>query len=358
MTTLLRPEISSLAEYRLVQHPCRIKLNQNENPYELPEEIKKEVLGKLAAARWSRYPPFVPTDLIAAIARFVGWRPEGTLLGNGSNELLQLIFTSALEKGRKVVLSQPTFTLYRILAGSLAADVVDVPMLPGFRFDVEGIVRAAREGNARMVVLCSPNNPTGTILTRQEVHHIMTSTSGLVVLDEAYVQFAPETQVGLLEEFDRLIILQTFSKAMGAAGLRFGYALGAPGVMKHLAKVKLPYNVNIFTLIAAETLIERWGILREWIARLKESRDALRRGLESLPGLRVYPSGANFVLIESVDKTPGEIFTALVRQGILIRDVSTYPMLERGLRITVGTRTQNERLVTTLEEILPTLAES
>lgn len=352
MTTLLRPEILSLAEYRLVQHPCRIKLNQNENPYDLPDEVKKEVLGRLAAVRWSHYPPFVPTEQLAAIARFAGWRPEGTLLGNGSNELLQLIFTSVLERGSTVVLSQPTFSLYGILARSLAAQVLDVPMLPGFRFDVEGIVKAAREGDARLVVLCSPNNPTGTVLTRAEVLRILTATSGLVVLDEAYVQFAPETQVGLLGEFDRLIILQTFSKAMGAAGLRFGYALGPPELMKHLEKVKLPYNVNIFTLIAAEILIERWDVLRWWIARLKESRDALRRQLGVLPGITVYPSGANFLLIESAGKPPGEIFTLLAQRGILIRDVSTYPMLARGLRITVGTPEENDELVTALREIL------
>lgn len=352
MTTLLRPEILSAAEYRLVQSPCRIKLNQNENPYDLPRELKEEVLRRMAATRWSRYPAFVADRQIAAVARFVGWRPEGTLLGNGSNELLQLIFTSVLERGRKVVLSQPTFSLYRILARSLAAEVLEIPMVPGFRFDVEGIVRNARDADASLIVLCSPNNPTGTVLEREELLRILDSTRSLVVLDEAYVQFAPETQVDLLRTYDRLIILQTFSKAMGAAGLRFGYALGQPELTAQLNKVKLPYNVNVFTLIAAETLIERWESLRWWIDSLKEGREVLRRELELLPGITVYPSGANFLLVESRKKSPGEIFRSLQQRGILIRDVSSYPMLGRGLRITVGTAEENHELVAALREIL------
>lgn len=352
MTELLRPEVLSVAEYHLVQTPCRIKLNQNENPYDIPREIKEEVVRKLTAMQWSRYPAFVAESQIAAVARFVGWRPEGTLLGNGSNELLQLIFTTVLERGRKIVLSQPTFSLYGILARSLAAEVVEIPMLPGFRFDVEGIVRNARDAEASLIVLCSPNNPTGTVLEREELIRILDSTGGLVVLDEAYVQFAPETQVELLRTYDRLIILQTFSKAMGAAGLRFGYALGQPGLMAQLNKVKLPYNVNIFTLIAAETLIERWENLRWWIESLKEGREALRRDLELLPGITVYPSGANFLLVESSGKPPGDIFRVLQRRGILIRDVTSYPMLEKGLRITVGTTQENQELVGALREIL------
>lgn len=352
MTSILREEIASLAEYRLSQVPWRIKLNQNENPYELPVEIKQEILRRLEAARWSRYPAFVPKEQIEKVAAFVGWRGDGTLLGNGSNELLQVIFTCVLERGRKIVISQPTFTLYKILARSLGAEVHDVGMLPGFTFDVEGIIRESSRTSASLIVLCTPNNPTGSVLSRKEVVRILESTSGLVLLDEAYVQFAPETQIELLEKYDRLVILQTFSKAMGAAGLRFGYALGPPHLMKQFDKVKLPYNVNIFTLFAAETFIDNWERLKGWIETIKESREWLRSELTLLPAIKVYPSGANFLLVESISRTPKEIFTALAARGILIRDVSSYPMLEKGLRISVGTPDENLELVTALKEIL------
>jgi histidinol-phosphate aminotransferase len=350
MSTLLRPEIDSLAEYHLVIEPYRVKLNQNENPYELPEEVKREVCDRLLAARWSRYPAFIPEEEIAKVARFAGWVPEGTLLGNGSNELLQLLFTCALERGRSVVISQPTFTLYKILARGLGADVRDVPMLPGFRFDVDGILKAGWE--ASLVVLCSPNNPTGSVLTREEVCRVVEGTRGIVILDEAYVQFAPESQVELLARYDRLVILQTFSKAMGAAGLRFGYALGDPSLMKRCARLKLPYNVNIFTLMAAETFIDRWESIRWWIGKLKEEREALRVRLSEFRELRVHPSGGNFLLVETLSRTPKEVFRGLADWGILIRDVSAYPGLERGLRITVGRPEENAELISALKEVL------
>jgi histidinol-phosphate aminotransferase len=348
MSTLLRPEIATLAEYRLNQYPSRIKLNQNENPYELPPAIKEEIVRKLAAAQWSRYPAFVPKEQIAKVARFAGWQPDGTLIGNGSNDLLQLIFTCTLERGKTAVISQPTFTLYKLLTRSLGADLCEVPMSPGFSFDVDRIIETAQESHAGLVVLCTPNNPTGSCLTRDEVVRIVESTESLVVLDEAYVQFSGESRVELLEQYNRLVILQTFSKAMGAAGLRFGYALGDPALMRQLDKVKLPYSVNIFTLLAAETLIDHWGEINWWIGKLVSERERLRQALNRMPTIRVYPSGANFLLFETLVKGAPEVFRALAGQGILIRDVSSYPMLDRGLRVSIGTPEENDEFLKAL----------
>ncbi len=249
---MIRPEIADLGAYSLKQYPHRIKLNQNENPFELPEAVKTEILERLTRASWSRYPSFVPAEQIARVAAFGGWMPEGTLLGNGSNDLLQLLFMSVLERGKTCVISQPTFTLYKILARGLGASVEEVPMTRDFGFDVDRIISAARSRSAEMVVLCSPNNPTGTLLGRDEVVSILEQTTGLVVLDEAYVQFAPGSLVDLLGKYDRLVVLQTFSKAMGAAGLRFGYAFCQPALAVNLNKLKLPYSINIFTLLAVD----------------------------------------------------------------------------------------------------------
>jgi len=348
---MIREEIRSLAEYRLRQQPCRVKLNQNENPFELPHEVKEEILRRLGSARWSRYPAFVPQEQIDRVAAFAGWRPDGTLLGNGSNDLLQLLFTSVLERGTPAVISQPTFTLYKLLARSLAADLQEVPMQSDFTFDVGRIIDVSRKTSARLVVLCAPNNPTGTPLTRDEVVEILRSIPGLLVLDEAYVQFAPESHAALLREFDNLVILQTFSKAMGAAGLRFGYALCPPGLARDLNKVKLPYSVNIFTLIAAEVIVDRWPEIRGWIRILVREREALIKALSEQGTLKVYPSSANFALVETLRKKPVEVFEGLLERGILIRDVSSYPMLERGLRITVGTPEENKELVSALKEV-------
>jgi histidinol-phosphate aminotransferase len=352
MNELIRPEILSLDEYTLKQYPHRIKLNQNENPFELPQEIKAEILEKLGAMSWSRYPAFVPQQQIDAIARYAGWVPDGTLLGNGSNDLLQLIFISALERNQTVVISQPTFTLYKILARGLGADVVEVQMTQDFRFDVDGIIAAARRTEARLVVICSPNNPTGTLMPEEDVVRILEETEGLVVLDEAYVHFAPGSLRHLLMRHDRLIILQTFSKAMGAAGLRFGYALAPVDLARQLNKIKLPYSVNIFTLVAAEVLLTHWDQLKGWIETLVGERERVKAGLQKLASCKVYPSSANFLLFETLRRKPGEVFDSVLKKGILIRNVSSYPMLGRGLRVSTGTPEENTAFLVAIREAL------
>ncbi len=350
MSDLIRKEIKTLTEYTLKQYPWRIKLNQNENPYELPQEIKDEILNRLRAESWSRYPPFVPQQQIEKLSAFTGWRKEGIIIGNGSNDLLQLLFTSVLERETAVVISQPTFTLYKILAQGMAADVREVPMTAQFHFDTERIISEARASDARLIVICSPNNPTGTSLSREEVRAIVERTRALVVLDEAYVQFARESHASLLIEYDRLVVLQTFSKAMAAAGLRLGYAMLAPGLARELNKLKLPYNVNIFSLLAMETFVERWLTIKGWIDVVKNQREFLLKELSRIPSLRPYRSEANFILFESLEKTPREVFDALLAKGILIRDVSSYPMLARGLRVTVGTPEENHEFLSALKE--------
>jgi histidinol-phosphate aminotransferase len=347
---MIREEIQSLAAYRLVQHPYRIKLNQNENPFELPGSVKEEIVRRIAGLEWSRYPAFVPQEQIERVADFSHWRPDGILLGNGSNDLLQLLFMSVLERGKGVVLSQPTFTLYRILAQSLGAVIAEVPMTRDFRFDVERIIRTVQETNASLLVLCSPNNPTGTYLSRDEIVRILERTVALVILDEAYVHFGPESQVSLLPHYERLVLLQTFSKAMGAAALRFGYSLASPLLTSQLAKVHLPYSINAFTLAAVDILLERWETYREWIDIIIQQREALYRSLRAVGGLRTHPSSANFLLFETVERSPAEVFQALLRRGILIRDVSSYPMLERGLRVTVGRPEENKVFLAGIEE--------
>ncbi len=349
---IFRKEITELNEYKLDVHSCRIKLNQNENPYELPAPVKEQILHRLASAEWGRYPPFVPRQQIEKVASFVNWKPEGVLIGNGSNELLQLLMTCLLERGRKIVISQPTFTLYKLLARSIGADVIEVPMLKPFSFDVDKIIESANAGKASMIVLCSPNNPTGTGLSRSALQKILDATDAVVVLDEAYIQFAQESLSSLLDENERLIVLQTFSKAMGAAGLRFGYLLANPLIAKNLAKVKLPYNVNIFTLFAVEVLIENWQTIRTAITTLIAERERVMSQMRTMQGIVIYPSSANFLLFEVLEKTPREIFEGMLANGILIRDVSSYPMLQRGLRVTIGTPEQNNEFLRVLKELL------
>jgi histidinol-phosphate aminotransferase len=249
-----------------------------------------------------------------------------------------------------VLISQPTFTLYRLLAQTIGAPVSDVPMTRSFTLDTGAVINAANGTGAAMIVLCSPNNPTGGQIPLAELDRILRETGALVVVDEAYVQFAGSSAVVLLERYERLVVLQTFSKAMGAAGLRFGYALLSPHLARQLTKVKLPYSVNIFTLIAAEVFIERWDSLKSWIGVLVSERERIFSALGAMDGIHPYASDANFLLFETLRKTPAEVFSALLARGILIRDVSRYPMLERGLRVSVGTPAENDEFIKALRE--------
>ncbi|MEW6510620.1 MAG: histidinol-phosphate transaminase [Bacteroidota bacterium] len=352
MSRFVRPELGNLVEYTLAQYECRIKLNQNENPHELPDALKREILDRMAGERWSRYPTFVPARHTELVANFVRWKPEGVLLGNGSNELLQLLFTCVLGPGKGVVLSQPTFTLYKLLAQCLGAAIHEVPMHVPFSFDVGALIDTARRSDASLVVVCSPNNPTGTQMSRADLVEILKATSALVVVDEAYVQFADMSVVELLSTHENLVVLQTFSKAMAAAGLRFGYGLMDPGLARQLNKAKLPYAVNTFTLIAAEVLMRRWNDLRGWIDGIRAERERVWASLNAIEGIEASTSSANFLLFETSGKPPASVFAGLREEGILIRDVSSYPMLERGLRVSIGLPEENDAFLSALRRAL------
>ncbi len=345
----LRDEIQSLAEYSLTVTPARIKLNQNENPYDIPADIKGEIIDRMTASSWSRYPPFVPETQLRMLSEHTGWTAEGILLGNGSNDLLQLLIMCTLERGQSVVISQPTFTLYKLLASALGARVVEVPMSGGFRFDIPAIVEAANRNNAALIILCSPNNPTGSCLDEEGLAAVLNSTRSLIALDEAYVQFSTFTAVPLLASHERLVVFQTFSKAMAAAGLRLGYLLGPTALVRQLRKVKLPYSVNLFSLLALEVLLSHRDEMGRWIRLLRDGRDALMREMREIDGITVFESGANFLLFECHRRNPKEVFRSLLNDGILIRDVSAYPQLQKCLRVSVGTTDENSSFITSLK---------
>src|SRR5690606_12845290 len=202
---------------------------------------------RLASRPWNRYPPFVAADFIAAVSETTGWPAEGVLVGNGSNELIQALLATVVEPGVSVAIPEPTFTLYRLLTTVGGGAVVTAPLAPDLEFDVDAIIRAARAPECRIVVLCTPNNPTGSALGREEIERIYDATGALVVLDQAYVEFGGFDAVPLLEGRPRLVILRTFSKALALAGLRAGYLLAHPDLVREFAKAKLPYNINFVT---------------------------------------------------------------------------------------------------------------
>ena len=346
----IKPEVRRLSAYTLKHVKADVKLDQNENPYELPQELKQEVMRRVLARPWGRYPEFVPHSTIHAIAKFTGWTEDGILIGNGSNELIMAGLSVILGSNRKAVIPQPTFTLYKLLSSVFEANTVTVPLNPSdFTFNGDALEVEAQD--AAVTVICSPNNPTGALLPAGQLERILRATRGLVFLDEAYHEFSGQTALDLLPAHPNLIVLRTFSKAMSMAGLRFGYLMAHPEIAKEIHKAKLPYNVNVFTLAAAELVLERPAIMGEAIQTLIAERQRVLAEARKRPGVEAFDSCANFFLIRTA-KNAREIFDALYAQGVLVRDVSSYPMLERVLRVSVGKPEENNRFLHALDRAL------
>jgi histidinol-phosphate aminotransferase len=355
LSDFVKPQVRALAPYTLEHREARIKLNQNESPYDVPAELKERLWRELASRPWNRYPPFVATDFIAAVSEATGWPAAGVLVGNGSNELIQALLAAVVGPGAAVVLPEPTFTLYRLLTGVGGGTVVPVPLDEQFRFRVDAMIEAAARSRATLVVACTPNNPTGCSLTREDVERLHDETHALVVLDQAYVEFGGFDAIPLLRDRPRLVVLRTFSKAMSMAGLRAGYMLAQPALTTEVSKAKLPYNLNFVTETVAAEVLRHRALLRPQVAIIRVERDRLYAGLVAIPGLTVFPSDANFILfrVDLAGMDHRTLFRRLLDDyGILVRDVSRYVMLDRCLRVNAGTPQENDAFLEAVGEIM------
>ena len=348
----IKADVRALKAYTLVERETRVKLNQNESPWDLPEAVKRRVLDQALSRPWSRYPAFDPKELLGRLAAHSGWRAAGILAGNGSNELIEALLLVTVGPGTPVVIPEPTFTLYALLTKVLGGEPVRVRLTEELTYDVTAIREARRTRRAPLTIVCSPNNPTGCSISLEDVSALCSESGGLVVVDEAYHEFAGVSAVPLLARHDNLVVLRTFSKAMALAGMRVGYLLASPDLVVEINKGRLPYNINFISQLAAMAAVDEWALLQERVERIVAERAALAQALGSLRGVRVYPSDANFLLLELADRKPKDVLEAAFARGVLVRDVSSYPMLERCLRVSVGSPEENAALVAALDAAL------
>ena len=352
----IKTSVRDIPAYTLAALDTSIKLNQNENPYDVPADIKKQIARYAVERPWSRYPDFVPDEFLTCLAGHIGWKADGILAGNGSNELIQAIFAVSCEPGATVLIAQPTFTLYKLMGSINNARIAEVTLNDtDYSFDVDRILDAIREEQPRVVVLCSPNNPTGCALSLDEWRSICHAAPGLVVADQAYVEFGGDSVVLLLEEFERLIVLRTFSKAGALAGLRVGYCACDPALAEQISKAKLPYNLNFFSMACATAVVENWSRFEETIDGLVRERERVSAALNDMEAVQVFPSQANFLLFET-PHTPADVFRGVYDEGVLIRDVSKYPLLSQALRVSIGTPEENDAFLIALERTLRKLS--
>jgi histidinol-phosphate aminotransferase len=344
---------SSLAEirpYRVATPPHRIKLNQNENPVELPAALRRKVLARMREVDWSRYPPFPADTLQRRLARKVRLPQKSLLLGHGSNELVLSAGLATLRARSRVVIPTPSFAVFTRVAKICEATITEIPLTRDLRYPVARVAREAARPSTRLVYLASPNNPTGAVLSPDEIEHIARGTKALIVLDEAYQEFAAGSLRPLLDRLPNLVIIRTFSKAFALASIRLGWAMGAPDVIARLEAATLPFSIDRFAQIAAEEVLDHSEIVTKSVRSIRSERTRLQRELARMEGVHVYPSEANFILARFADGK--RVWEELARRGILVRDVSAHAALANCLRITVGTVRENEALRRALRDIL------
>lgn len=358
----LRPEMEDVPAYVTSTHEAPIRLDRNESPEEMPRAMRESVLARLASARWSRYPDPHAMELKEAIARREGMAAEHVIVGNGSNSLYLSFFLAAVSPGRRIGLCPPTFGLYAPWAGAAGAGVERFPLgEEDLAPPIERMVREARRDPNLAFVICSPNNPTGTIFPGEGLTAVL-DTGNLVVVDEAYVEFSEghERAGGaspsptarrreLLERFPNLLLTRTLSKAAALAGVRVGYMLGEPTLLRDIEKVVPPFSVNLFARAAALEALSNETPARERAAAIVRERDRMHRSLAQNPGARLSESRANFHYLRP-DRPAPEIFDALLARGILVRRVAGVRDAA-ALRVTVGRPEENDRFLEAWREV-------
>jgi histidinol-phosphate aminotransferase len=345
---LINERIRDLKKYHLEPEETTIKLNQNENPYDWPEAIKEEIAAFCKQRPLNRYPNFVPDGLKQKLSEYTGVPANGILIGNGSNEMLLVLLLALAGPDRKVVLCQPTFTVYRLLATGVGAKETSILLNNDFSFNVPAICTEIEKNPESLLVLCSPNNPTGSSLTHKDLETILAVHKGFVILDQAYVEFGGYNAIPLLKNNPNLIITRTFSKAFAGAGLRLGYMLGSPEIITHINKIKLPYNINFFSEHVAGVMLAHRSEMQPVIERIVSEKKSVIDRFKAMPFAKVYNSDANFICVRLAKKQ--ELFDYLKTKGILVRDVSSYPLCDGCLRINIGTPEENKVLVDAVQE--------
>ena len=345
---LLRPEVLSVGAYRLVEEAGAVKLNQNEAPYDVPAAFKEEVFARLRCRGWNRYAQEAPARVAALLAARACWPPEGIVLGAGSNLLLELAVFAAVRPGDRVAGPVPCFGLYRLLSTLAGAEFVEVPFGDMFAYEAARWVDTVRRAAPRLVFLCTPNNPTGSFMGREGVADVARAARGLVVVDEAYHEFAGENRRDVLEAFPHMVLCRTFSKAMAGAGIRLGYLVAHPDVAAELRKLVPPFNVNILTATAAEVLLEHPEFTARIAREACSERERVAAALARMEGVTVYPSRANFLLVATPRAATA---AALASRGVLVR-VPGGDGLEGMLRVNMGTASENDRFLEALAQVL------
>ncbi|OYY93508.1 MAG: histidinol-phosphate transaminase [Hydrogenophilales bacterium 28-61-23] len=345
---LIRPEIQRLSAYHVADATGMVKLDAMENPYSLPDDLRAELAEKLRDAAINRYPDPHAVAVQQALRQAFGIAPAyDIMLGNGSDELIQIVASALAKPGAALLAVEPSFVMYRMIAAFTGLRYVGVPLQTDFALDEAAVLDAIEREQPELVFLAYPNNPTGNAFERGALERILAAAPGLVVIDEAYHAFAGGLSfLDDLARFDNLVLMRTVSK-LGLAGLRLGFLVGKPAWVAEFDKVRLPYNINVLTQVAARFALEHVEVLERQAAQLVAERESLMQKLCALKDVRAFASSANFILFRVPDAV--RVFAGLKQRGILIKNLhGGHPLLDNCLRVTVGAPQENDAFIAAL----------
>lgn len=351
VTATIREDVLGWRAYHVPASSGLIKLDAMENPYPLPDEVRREMADAVFDAPVNRYPDPAAEGLKVRLRKVLSL-PEtaAILLGNGSDEIIQMLCQSVARPGAVVMGVEPSFVMYRIAAATAGMRYFGVPLRSDFSLDEEAIVRAVRELHPALLFLAYPNNPTGNLFDADTMIRIVECAPGLVVIDEAYHAFASRSMMDAVLRYPNVVVMRTLSK-LGLAGLRLGLIVGEPAWLAEFDKVRLPYNINVLTQVAATAVLRHAEVLERQAAEIVAQRERLHDSLARMANVSVFRSSANFLTMRVPDAK--RIFEGVRERGVLIKNLHGFhPLLDQCVRVTVGTPWENDQFLRALDETI------
>ncbi len=353
-TEWLRKTIADFDPYFVAPIAEKHVINANENYLNVLSipSIKAELIAALDTFQPQIYPKPMSDDIRKALAEYIGGSEENFICGNGGDEMISYLLGTFLDPGDQILVHSPTFDMYELGAETLGASTIKVKDMPGYKRDQAGLLDAVKKYQPKVTVICNPNNPTGDLLPAAFIEEVLKAAENIVFVDEAYMEFAQkESVIGLIDQYPNLIVLRTLSKAFGLAGMRCGYLAADKALIEAIAKIKAPYNLNTFTQLFAPIVLRH----REEIFAVRDAinaeRDRLYAVLTEIPGVTVYPSCTNFLLVQ-VESKQEEIFEALRKKDILVKIYRNNAEIPNGFRISVTTKDVDDTLIDVFREVL------
>ena len=348
---IIKEQIRKQQAYPIEEQSCRIKLDANENPYTIAPSQQNRIFEQLKTISLNRYPDPASTDLREQFAQYFGIDKDMLMIGNGSDELIQVLLTAFdSSSSGGVITPVPTFAMYRIIAVNTGHSIIEVPLNDQFDLDRENILDAMSRNKPHLIFLSYPNNPTGNLFDSGIIEEILTKSDGIVVVDEAYVNFSEKSFLPELDRWDNLVILRTLSK-VGFAAIRLGFLIGKPSLVHELNKVRLPYNLNALSQAVGLFFLKYEDELQKKIDSIILSRQHLFNELTDIDGIHPYHSDSNFILF-SCAHDKNRLYRELLKKGILIKNFTSPDSLKDCFRVTVGSNEENREFLEALRNIL------